>query len=62
MTSTRYEMQVKTDGYKWEYFDDKPEIIELECFEFYKQHYLDGKTSTDARIVKVETIRTVLGI
>ena len=60
MTSVRYEMQIKTDGYSWKYFDDKKKIEDLECFGYYKRYYEEGKTGTDARIVKIETTRTVM--
>jgi len=58
--TTRYEMQIKTDGYEWVYFDDKKNKSDLKCFDYYKRFYEEGKTKVDARIVKIETTRTVL--
>jgi len=60
MSSVRYEMQIKTDGYGWEYFDDKKNVKDLNCFGYYRKLYSQGKTATDARIVKIETIKTVI--
>lgn len=58
-TSVYYEMEIKTTGFSWEFFDNNRRIERLiPNYNNYRSLFKQGKTATDARIIKIETTRT----